>query len=350
MQSCYFLAVVPFAASRSIRDWVLVPAAICFSKLFQSRPSELCVLPNSASQQPPSLPLITWCLITVPAFASSRWNLKPPPTRRTNYQNSYQKTTPIRPSERPTPPGIRVLMLPTAATISEILSKSPRRSGFGILSDSRSVPMITSIACQYQAASWPARSGSLLELSNSFNSTRDTLTKIAFPDMGKTSIRRRRTCSKYHRQRVPDRQPRTRKLNQKKEEAETDTVQRRLARVQSLPALSGSPRRLAGALVKRRSRRFSSGNRSTGHWESGQGRTSTPCEATAASTSRTRMEGSVVHKGTTDAPRNGKSLEDESWNEWASTPVHKALPGFREGEEKPENPKLERSYQELKAR
>ncbi|KAJ7055251.1 hypothetical protein C8F01DRAFT_1088228 [Mycena amicta] len=69
-----------------------------------------------------------------------------------------------------------------------------------------------------------------------------------------------------------------------------------------------------------------------------------------AFTSRTRTEGSVGHEGTTDALQNGEVLKNESWNEWVSRPVPKALPGFRKGEDEPENTKLERSYQEPQAR
>ncbi|KAJ7064444.1 hypothetical protein C8F01DRAFT_1080771 [Mycena amicta] len=69
-----------------------------------------------------------------------------------------------------------------------------------------------------------------------------------------------------------------------------------------------------------------------------------------AFTSRTRTKGSVAHEGTTDAPRNGEVLKKEFWNEGMSRPVPKAPPGFRKGEEEPENTKQERSYQEPKAR
>ncbi|KAJ7050042.1 hypothetical protein C8F01DRAFT_1092726 [Mycena amicta] len=69
-----------------------------------------------------------------------------------------------------------------------------------------------------------------------------------------------------------------------------------------------------------------------------------------AFTSRTRTKGSVAHEGTTDAPRNGEVLRKEFWNEGMSRPVPKAPPGFRKGEEEPENTKQERSYQEPKAR
>ncbi|KAJ7060107.1 hypothetical protein C8F01DRAFT_1084506 [Mycena amicta] len=72
-----------------------------------------------------------------------------------------------------------------------------------------------------------------------------------------------------------------------------------------------------------------------------------PC---VAFTSRTRTEGSVGPEGTTDALQNGEVLKNESWNEWVSRPVPKALPGLREGEDEPENTKLERSYQEPQAR
>ncbi|KAJ7049271.1 hypothetical protein C8F01DRAFT_1352990 [Mycena amicta] len=58
-----------------------------------------------------------------------------------------------------------------------------------------------------------------------------------------------------------------------------------------------------------------------------------------AFTSRTRTKGSVAHEGTTDAPRNGEVLKKEFWNEGMSRPVPKAPPGFREGEEEPENTK-----------
>ncbi|KAJ7052371.1 hypothetical protein C8F01DRAFT_1236485 [Mycena amicta] len=58
-----------------------------------------------------------------------------------------------------------------------------------------------------------------------------------------------------------------------------------------------------------------------------------------AFTSRTRTKGSVAHEGTTDAPRNGEVLKKEFWNEGMSRPVPKAPPGFRKGEEEPENTK-----------
>ncbi|KAJ7049558.1 hypothetical protein C8F01DRAFT_754104 [Mycena amicta] len=64
----------------------------------------------------------------------------------------------------------------------------------------------------------------------------------------------------------------------------------------------------------------------------------------------TRTEGSVGPEGTTDALQNGEVLKNESWNEWVSRPVPKALPSLREGEDEPENTKLERSYQEPQAR
>ncbi|KAJ7060053.1 hypothetical protein C8F01DRAFT_1084472 [Mycena amicta] len=58
-----------------------------------------------------------------------------------------------------------------------------------------------------------------------------------------------------------------------------------------------------------------------------------------AFTSGTRTKGSVAHEGTTDAPRNGEVLKKEFWNEGMSRPGPKAPPGFRKGEEEPENTK-----------